>query len=69
VLAQLVLYLNKHEGKMHFANCRALAAVLFTTLIENLSLCSSAEFEIALNLFLNLSKNKPSVFIKFFFEK
>jgi len=29
-------------NKMHFANCVAVAAVLFTTLIENLRLCSSA---------------------------
>jgi len=28
---------------MHFANCAALAAVLFTTLIENLRLCTFAE--------------------------
>jgi len=28
---------------MQFANCVALAAALFTTLIENLRLCSSAE--------------------------
>jgi len=38
---------------MHLANCAALATVLFTTLIENLRLCSFAEAEIALNLFLN----------------
>jgi len=38
---------------MHLANCAALAVVLFTTLIENLRLCSSAEAGIALNLFLN----------------
>jgi len=37
---------------MHFANCAALAVVMFTTLIENLILCSSAEAEIVLNLFL-----------------
>jgi len=46
---------------MHFANCVALAscssaAVLFTTLIENLKLCSFVEPEIALNLFLNLEQ-------------
>jgi len=28
---------------MHFANCAALAAVLFTTFTENLRLCTSAE--------------------------
>jgi len=38
---------------MDFANCAALAAVLFTTLIENLRLCSSAEAGIILDLFLN----------------
>jgi len=37
---------------MHFANCAALAAVLFTTLIENSRLYSSAEAGIILN-FLN----------------
>jgi len=36
---------------MHFANCVAVAAVLFTTLIENLILYSSAEAGIVLNLF------------------
>jgi len=51
---------------MHSANCAALAAVLFTTLIENLRLYSSAEAEIVLNLFLNLSKNEPRVLIKLF---
>jgi len=29
-------------GKMHFANCAVLAAVLFATLTENLRLCSFA---------------------------
>jgi len=42
---------------MHFANCEAHAAVLFTTLIEDLRLCSSAEAWIVLNLFLNVEKN------------
>jgi len=32
------------------------AAVLFTTLIENLRICSSAEAGIALNLFLNFEQ-------------
>jgi len=41
---------------MHFANCAALAAVLFTTLIENLRLYSSAEAGIMLNLFLNFEQ-------------
>jgi len=36
-----------------FLATRLLAAFLFTTLIENLILCSSAEAEIILNLFLN----------------
>jgi len=34
----------------------ALAAVLFTTLIENLKLYSSAEVVIVLNLFLNFKQ-------------
>jgi len=38
---------------MLFANCAALAAVLFTILIENLRFFSSAEAGIVLNLFLN----------------
>jgi len=41
---------------MHFANCAALATVLFTTLTQNLSLCSSAEAGIVLNLFLNFEQ-------------
>jgi len=41
---------------MHFANCAALAAVLFTTLIENLKLCSSSEAGIVFNLFLNFGQ-------------
>jgi len=41
---------------MHFANCAALAAVLFTTLTENLKLCSFAEAEIVFNLFLNFEQ-------------
>jgi len=39
--------------QIHFANCVALTAVSFTTLIENLKLCSSVEAGIVLNLFLN----------------
>jgi len=35
---------------MHFANCAALTAVLLTTSIENLRLCSFAEAGIVLNL-------------------
>jgi len=45
---------------MHFANCVALAAVLFTSLIENLRLCSSAEAGIVLNLLLNFKQNWAS---------
>jgi len=41
---------------MHFANGTALAAVSFTTLIENLRLCSSAKAGIVLNLFLDLEQ-------------
>jgi len=41
---------------MQFANSAALAAVLFTTLIENLRLCSSAKAGIVLNLFLNFDQ-------------
>jgi len=41
---------------MQFANCLALAAALFTTLIENMRLCSSAEAGIVLNLFLNFEQ-------------
>jgi len=41
---------------MHFANGTALAAVFFTTLTQNLRLCSSAEAGIVLNLFLNFEQ-------------
>jgi len=41
---------------MHFTICAELAAVLFTTLTENLRLCSSAEAGVVLNLFLNFEK-------------
>jgi len=41
---------------MYFANCAALADVLFTTLTENLKLCRSAEAGIFLNLFLNFQQ-------------
>jgi len=47
---------------MHFANCAALAVVLFPTLTENLRLCSSAEARIVLNLFLNFEKKMSLVF-------
>jgi len=41
---------------MHFANCAALAVDLFTSLNENLRLCSSDEAGIVLNLFLNFEQ-------------
>jgi len=49
---------------MHFANCAAFDAVWFTiylsaniySKVENLSLSSSTEAEIALNLFLNFEQ-------------
>jgi len=37
---------------------------LFTTLIENLRLCSYAEAGIVLNLFLNFKQNESRVLIK-----
>jgi len=49
---------------MRFANCVALAAVLFTTLTENLRLSSFAEAELFLNF--EQSKNEPRVLIKLF---
>jgi len=51
VLAQLGATIVRAEAwsKMHFANGAALVAVLFTTLTENLILCSSAEAGIVLN--------------------
>jgi len=39
-----------------FANCAALVAVLFTILIENLRLCSSAEAGTVFSLFLNFEQ-------------
>jgi len=45
---------------MRFANCTALAAVLFTTLTENLKLCSSAEAGIVLNFFSNFEQKWAS---------
>jgi len=48
---------------MHFANGAALAAVLFTTLTQNLRFCSSTEAEIVLKF---RAKNKPRVLIKLF---
>jgi len=41
---------------MHFANGAALAAILFTTLTQNLRLCSSAEAGIVHNCSYILSK-------------
>jgi len=48
--------MNKHEAKCSMRIMYALAAVLFTTLIENLRLRSSAEVVIVLNLFLNFEQ-------------
>jgi len=45
---------------MHFANCASLAAVLFTTLIENLKLV----LQLRLGLFYILSENEPHILIK-----
>jgi len=39
-----------------FANCVALAPALFTTLIEKLRLCYTAEAGIVLNMFLNFEQ-------------
>jgi len=41
----------------------ALAAVLFTTLIQNLRLCFSAEAGIVINLFLNFEQKMSIVFL------
>jgi len=50
---------------MHFANCTALAFVLFTsTLTENLRLRSDAEAELFLICSQILSKNEPRILIK-----
>jgi len=55
---------------MQFANyCLALAAVLFTTLIENLRLYSSAKAGLFLICSSILSKNESRVLIKLFLEK
>jgi len=50
VLAQLGATVVRAEtlSKMRFANCAALAAVLFTTLTQNLRLCSSTKAGIVL---------------------
>jgi len=45
---------------MHFANCMALAAILFTDLIENLRLNSTVEAGIVLNFFLNIEQKLAS---------
>jgi len=47
---------NKREAKCTLRICAPLAVVLFTTLIENLRLFSSAEAEIVLKLFLNFEE-------------
>jgi len=49
------LHVAKRDAK-YFANCAALAAILFNTLIENLRVCSSAKAGIVLNLFLNFEQ-------------
>jgi len=49
---------------MHFADCAALAAVLFNTLIENLRLCSSAEAGIVVKLLLNFDQKCVMSFYK-----
>jgi len=51
---------------MHFANCAALIAALFTTLTQNFRLCSSAEAGLFLICSQILSKNEPRVLIKLF---
>jgi len=51
---------------MHFADWAALAAVLFTTLTENLRLCSSAEAGFFLICSYILSKNELHILIKLF---
>jgi len=43
--------------------CAALAAIMFTALIENLRLCSFAEAGIVLNLFLNFGQEVILVFL------
>jgi len=50
VLAQLGATVVRAEAwsKMHFADCAALAAVFFTTLTQNLRLCSSVKAGIVL---------------------
>jgi len=54
------LYLIKQEAKCTLRIVRpAHAAVLFTTLIENLRFFSSAEAEVVLNLFLNFEQKVP----------
>jgi len=68
VLAQLGATVVRAEArsKMHFTNCAALAAVLFTTLTQNLRICSSAELGLFLIVLKFLAKNEPRVLIKLF---
>jgi len=54
--AVVQLCINKIEANCSLLICVALAVVLFTTLIENLKLCSSTEAGIVLNLFLNFEQ-------------
>jgi len=62
VLAQLGATVVRAEArsKMHFVNGAPLAAVLFTTLTQNLRPCSSAEARIVLKI---LSKKMSLVFL------
>jgi len=57
VLAQLGATVVRAEAwsKKHFADGAALSAVLFTTLIQNLRLCSSAEAGIVLKFWAKMS--------------
>jgi len=50
-------------SKIHFADCAVLDAVLFTTITENLRLCSSAEAGIVHKFW---AKNEPRVLKKLF---
>jgi len=65
VLAQLAATIVRAEAwsKMDVANGAALAAVLFTTLTQNLRLCSPAEAGIVLKFW---AKYEPRVLIKLF---
>jgi len=64
VLAQLGATVVRAEAwnKMHFANCAALAVVLFTALTQDLRLCSSAEAGIVL-IVLKFEQKMSFVFL------